>query len=127
MIIEDVYSLILHKKVNGLADVELYGSEEHEEKMPYPRRRRLASDKYNLTVPPKPKQLAKFNNLTDVTLKNIKEVETIMISPDIEVTFERPVTCVAERDEVYSNSPITRPILASISNPMGLICGIPPE
>lgn len=111
MITEKVHSLILHKKANGLANVELYGSEEEKSR----------------TVPPRPKRLAKLGNLTDVTLKNVRDVETIMISDDIEVTFERPVMCVAEKDEVYSNIATTRPILAGIRNPMGLTCGIPPE
>jgi hypothetical protein len=162
MITENVHSLILQKKANGLATVELYaegqpsrleraGGEwrilrkisqfEKENKrilkeaggtdevyyanedaisMLKEDLKKLKSEKLKSD-----KKLARLENLTDVTLKNVKDVETIMISDDIEVTFERPVTCVAEKDEVYSNMATTRPILAGISNPMGLTCGVP--
>jgi len=111
MITENVHSLILHKKANGLADVELYGSEGKHSQV-----------SHRITPP---KRLARLSNLTDVTLKNVKGVETMMVSDDIEITFERPITCVAEKDEVYSNMATTRPILAGVSNPMGLTCGVP--
>ena len=41
-----------------------------------------------------------------------------------EITFQGPVTCVAEKDEVYSNMATTRPALAGIY-PMGLTCKFP--
>lgn len=107
MIVENVHSLILQKKANGLAFVELYGPEG---------KRKLKHGKSPL--------LARFPHLTDVTLKNVKEAETIMVSDDIEITFQGPVTCVAEKDEVYSNMATTRPALAGIY-PMGLTCKFP--
>jgi hypothetical protein len=41
-----------------------------------------------------------IENVSNVNLENVERVAIILNGDDIEVTFTRPVTCVAEEDKI---------------------------